>query len=131
MPSTSTPWKVPKTIASARDLAVIAALHASLGERALKDVLQMHFTRADELCEDLQAASRRGEWHKAAGMALQLAAKTAGLGFHAVTNAARSFALATQDDVDAHTLRNGAQLVVFEHERLRLAIIVEYPELLV
>jgi hypothetical protein len=131
MPSTSTPRKVPETSASARDLATVAALHASLGGQVLKNVLQMHFARADELCEELQAARRRSEWHKAGGLALQLAAKTAGLGFHAVTNAARSFALATQDDVDAHTLRNGAQLVVFEHERLRLAIIIEYPELLV
>ena len=131
MPSTSAPRIVPETIASARDLATVAALHASQGEQMLKDVLQMHFARADELCEELQAASRRSEWHRAAGLALQLAAKTAGLGFHAVTSAARSFALAAQDDVDAHTLRNGAQLVVFEHERLRLAIIIEYPELLV
>ena len=131
MPSTSSPRKVPETIASASDVAVLATLNASLGAKTLGAVLKDHLADVDRLCEKLQTAGRRGQWATAAELAIDIADVSANLGFRSLTNAARSFAAATSEKVDVHTLRNGAQMVVFEYERLRLGIAVEFPDLLV
>jgi len=131
MASTSTPRTLSQSVASPGDLAVLAQLRASLDEEILSEVLRAHLSGVDELCEQLQAAGRRGDWREAAAVARQIVAKTAVLGFRAVTNAAKSFAAAADEKLEAHMLRNGAQMVVFEHERLRLAIALQHPDLLV
>lgn len=128
MPSTSS---LPDTVASANDLAALAALRAKMGDDLVKEVLGTELARVDDLCEKLQAATRCSEWQDSARLALEIAARAGGLGFRRVTNAARSFAAATEAKLDPHMLRNGAQMVVFEHERLRLGIELQFPELLV
>ena len=131
MPSTSSLAKPLEARARARDLAAFDMLRASLGADTLNDVLQAHLVTTDELCEALETASRREEWQNAARLALDLAGSAVGLGFDAVTAAARSFAAAAHEKADVHALRNRLQMVVFEHERLRLAIELAFPELLV
>lgn len=131
MTSTSTPRTVPESVASPSDLAVLVALHEKLDAEILSELLGTHLSSVDALCEQLQAAARHEDWAGAGEIARQIAAKTGVLGFRGVTNAARSFAVAAEEKIDAHVLRNGAQMVVFEHERLRLAIELQYPDLLV
>ena len=131
MTSTSTPRTLPESVASPGDLVVLVSLHEKLDEEILGELLRTHLSAVDALCEQLQAVSRREEWPTAADITRQIAAKTGVLGFRAVTNAAKSFAAAADEKLEAHLLRNGAQMVVFEHERLRLAIELQYPELLV
>jgi hypothetical protein len=131
MSSTSSPKQVPESIVCASDLAVLEALRTGMGDDLLREVLTTGFARVDELCEQLQGATRRGDWPKAADIALDIADKIANMGFRTVTCAARSFAAATEENIDPHVLRNGAQMVVFEHERLRLGIELQFPELLV
>jgi len=131
MTSTSTPRQVPETIASPSDLATLVALRLSLGDEILSELLSTHLAAVDALSEELQAASRRADWPLAMQLACDVAAKSGELGFRAVTNAARSFAAAAADKLEPHQLRNGVQMVVFEHERLRLAIKLQFPELLV
>jgi len=131
MTSTSSPRQIPETVASANDLATLAALRDALGDDVLQELLNAGFANVDQRCEELQAASRQSNWPKAADIALDIADKIANLGFRSVAGAARSFAAATCENVDPHMLRNGAQMVVFEFERLRLGIGLQMPELLV
>jgi hypothetical protein len=106
-------------------------LNASLGAATLGEILRAQLASIDKYCEGLQAATRRAQWTEAARIAGEIANESANLGFRSLTSAARGLAAATSEKVDVHTLRNGAQMVVFEYERLRLAIAVEFPELLV
>jgi hypothetical protein len=46
-----------------------------------------------------------------------------------MTAAARGFAKAAREGAGAHDLRNEAQLIVGEHERVRLALANLYPDL--
>ena len=46
-----------------------------------------------------------------------------------MTSAARGFAAAARQGASAHTLRNEAQKIVCEHERVRLALANLYPDL--
>ena len=110
---------------------MLVSLHEKLDEEILSELLRTHLSAVDVLCEQLQAAARHEDWPQAAEIGRQIMAKTGVLGFRAVTSAARSFAAAADDKLSVHLLRNGAQMVVFEHERLRLAIELQYPELLV
>jgi len=131
MTSTSAPRKIPGTIASASDAATLTVLRESLGEEVLRQILKECLGDINANCERLQVAARRAKWPAAADIAADIADQSANLGFRTLTGAARSFAAATDAKLDVHTLRNGAQMIVFEYERLRLAIAVEYPDLLV
>jgi hypothetical protein len=46
-----------------------------------------------------------------------------------MTAAARGFAQAARDGADPHDLRNTAQLIVWEHERVRRSLANLYPDL--
>jgi len=111
----------------ASDHAVFAQLETAFGG-ALKDVLARYLAISDGLCQRLQDASGCAHWQEAVRVALQIGHEADELGFHRVAQAARGFADAAYHADDAHSLRNGAQTVVFEYERFRLALEMRFPD---
>lgn len=109
------------------DAAQFAALEAAHGER-LKDALQQFVSTCDELCERLEAASACAHWQEAARVTLLIGEAAHELGMETVTNAAKVFADGAYHQMTAHRLRNAAQTLVFEYERLRLAMMARYPD---
>lgn len=109
------------------DSAAFAALETAFGE-TLKDLLNDYVAMSDALCEALQVAAGCAHWQEAARLALKIGAAAADMGFRPITAAARAFADATYQHTSAHEMRNGAQMVVFEYERLRLALESRFPE---
>lgn len=109
------------------DNAVFAALETAFGE-TLKDLLNDYVATSDALCEALQVSAGCAHWQEAARLALKIGAAAADLGFRPITIAARNFADATYQNTSAHGMRNGAQMVVFEYERMRLALASRFPD---
>lgn len=109
------------------DSAAFAALETAFGD-TLKDLLADYVTTSDALCEALQVAAGCAHWQEAARLALKIGAAAADMGFRPITIAARNFADATYQNTSAHGMRNGAQMVVFEYERLRLALGSRFPD---
>ncbi len=109
------------------DSATFAALETAFGD-TLKDLLNDYVATSDALCEALQTAAGCAHWQEAARLAIKIGAAAADMGFRPITAAARAFADATYQNTTAHGLRNGAQMVVFEYERLRLALESRFPE---
>ena len=105
----------------ASDNAVFAQLETAFGE-TLTGTLKRYLDSSNELCERLQDASACAHWQEAVRVAILIGEEADALGFHRVATAARSFADATYHADRPHQLRNGAQLVVFEYERFRLAL---------
>ena len=68
-------------------------------------------------------------WAEIARLAQDIAGSASGLGLAAMTAAARGFAAATREGADDHRLRNVAQPIVWEHERVRRALGNLYPVL--
>lgn len=125
MASTST--SLPETPGDS-DSALFAALEKTFGD-TLKDALGVYITTSDELSEALQEAAACAHWQEAARLALKIGSAATEMGFAPVARAARAFTDATYAHSTAHGLRNGAQMVVFEYERLRLALEARFPEL--
>jgi signal transduction histidine kinase/HPt (histidine-containing phosphotransfer) domain-containing protein len=119
----------PTDSAAAIDPAAFASLEKSIGVQTLLDVLRSYIESAEKLCRALGEASHRDDWPEAARLAQDLAGSAGGLGLLAITAAARGFAQAARDGADPHDLRNTAQLIVWEHERVRRSLVHLYPEL--
>ncbi len=129
MTSTSTTADFPEPDSPGEsDGAMFAALEKEYGE-TLKSALNIYLATSDELCDALQEAAACAHWQEAARLALKIGVAASNMGFEPVAHAARSFADAAYAHTTAHGLRNGAQMVVFEYERLRLALESAFPEL--
>ena len=129
MTSTSTDQIPAETDApGASDEAVFAQLETTYGAE-LKNVLSLYLENSDALCQRLQDAAACAYWQEAVRVALKIGQEADALGFHRVATAARDFADAAYHADDAHALRNGAQTVVFEYERFRLALEMHFTDL--
>jgi signal transduction histidine kinase/HPt (histidine-containing phosphotransfer) domain-containing protein len=111
------------------DPAMFSALEKSLGISALVEILKSYIDSAEQLCAALGEASDDANWQEAVRLAQDIAGSAGGLGLTAMTAAARGFAQAARDGADPHDLRNTAQLIVWEHERVRRSLSNLYPDL--
>jgi signal transduction histidine kinase/HPt (histidine-containing phosphotransfer) domain-containing protein len=118
----------PEAIA-AIDGTAFAALERSVGCTTLIDILKSYIETTEQLCAALGAASDGADWNQAARLAQDIAGSASGLGLLAMTAAARGFAAAAREGAGAHALRNDAQKIVCEHERVRRVLANLYPEL--
>lgn len=109
------------------DAAQFDALEAAVGE-GLKETLQRFVTTCDELCERLETASACAHWQEAARVTLLIGEAAQELGLDSITKAAKAFADGAYHQMTPHRLRNAAQTLVFEYERLRLAMMARYPD---
>ncbi len=115
---------------AAIDAPAFAALEKSLGLTTLIEILQSYMTTAEELCAKLSAASEHENWDDAARVAQDIAGAAGGLGLAALTAAARGFTQRARDgDGSTGPLRDAADAVVGEHERVRKALANLYPDL--
>ena len=111
------------------DKAAFTALEKSVGTAALMDMLRSYIGTAELLCAGLENASHDGRWDEAARLARDIAGASAGLGLAAITAAARNFVAEAGHGNNPHALRNGAQMIVSEHERVRYSLEELYPDL--
>lgn len=123
------PEPPPPESAAAIDPSEFAALERSLGATTLIEILRSYITAAEDLCRALGTASDNANWEEAVRLAQDIAGSAGGLGLAAMTAAARGFAQAARDGAAPHELRNTAQLIVWEHERVRRSLTNLYPEL--
>jgi signal transduction histidine kinase len=114
---------------AAIDGTAFAALEKSVGSTTLIEILKSYIETTEQLCASLGAASDDANWPQAARLAQDIAGSASGLGLLAMTAAARTFAAAARDGASAHALRNDAQKIVCEHERVRRVLANLYPEL--
>jgi HPt (histidine-containing phosphotransfer) domain-containing protein len=118
----------PDTIA-AIDGTAFAALERSVGVTTLIEILKSYIETTEHLCAALATASDDADWPQAGRLAQDIAGSASGLGLLAMTAAARAFATAARQGASAHALRNDAQKIVCEHERVRRVLANLYPEL--
>jgi len=123
------PEQPPPESAATIDPAAFAALEKSFGTATLMEILKSYIDSAEQLCRALGEASREANWEEAARLAQDIAGSAGGLGLTAMTVAARGFTQAARDGADPHELRNTAQLIIWEHERVRRSLANLYPEL--
>jgi len=116
-------------VVAAIDAAAFSALEKSVGAATLVEILKSYIATAEHLCAELGDASNEANWEQAGRLAQDIAGSASGLGLLAMTAAARSFASAARQGANAHNLRNDAQKIVVEHERVRLALANLYPDL--
>lgn len=120
---------LPSNSAATIDPAAFAALEKSFGTATLLEILRSYIVSAEQLCQALGEASDNANWNEAVRLAQDIAGSAGGLGLTAMTAAARGFAQAARDGADPRDLRNTAQLIVREHERVRRSLANLYPEL--
>jgi signal transduction histidine kinase/HPt (histidine-containing phosphotransfer) domain-containing protein len=113
---------------AAIDAVAFSSLEKSVGMTTLIDILQCYIVTAEELTNALSAACAENNWDEAARLAQDIVGAAGGLGLAAVTQAARIFAQKTREGLNAHELRNAAQMVVGEHIRARQALTNLYPD---
>jgi HPt (histidine-containing phosphotransfer) domain-containing protein/CheY-like chemotaxis protein len=118
----------PETMA-AIDGTAFAALERSVGATTLVEILKSYIETTEHLCAALATANDDANWPQAARLAQDIAGSASGLGLLAMTAAARGFAAAARQGASAHALRNDAQKIVCEHERVRRVLANLYPEL--
>lgn len=111
------------------DAPAFSALEKSLGLTTLLEILQSYMKTAEELCARLSNASESESWDDAARVAQDIAGAAGGLGLAALTAAARGFTQKARDGEDPGSLRNAAEAIVGEHERVRKALSNLYPDL--
>ncbi len=109
------------------DAALFDALEATHGD-GLGGTLQHFVSACDVLSEALQEAAACAHWQEAARLTLELGNAAQELGLEPIVAATRAFADAAYHQTSPHRLRNSAQTVVFEYERMRLALMAKYPE---
>ncbi len=114
---------------AAIDPEAFAALEKSVGIVTLVEILKSYIDSAEQLCRALGEASNDANWPEAMRLAQDIAGSAGSLGLTAMTAAARGFAQAARDGADPHDLRNTAQLIVWEHERVRRSLANLYPDL--
>jgi len=123
------PEPQPPNSVAAIDADAFAALEKSVGVETLVEILKSYIDSAEQLCRALGEASDDANWQEAVRLAQDIAGSAGGLGLTAMTAAARGFAQAARDGADPHDLRNTAQLIVWEHERVRRSLANLYPDL--
>ena len=111
------------------DQATFTALEKSVGVTTLIEILKSYIDTAEQLCRALGDASDDANWQEATRLAQDIAGSASGLGLSAMTAAARGFAQAAREGASTHELRNTAQLIVWEHERVRRSLANLYPDL--
>ena len=111
------------------DAAAFAALEKSVGVQTLVEILKSYIETTEQLCAALSAASSDENWQQAARLAQDIAGSASGLGLLAMTAAARGFANAAREGASPHALRNDAQTIVVEHDRVRQVLENLYPDL--
>ena len=116
-------------IATAIDTAAFAALEKSVGSTTLSEILKSYIETAEQLCAVLEAAGHDANWQQAARLAQDIAGSASGLGLFTMTAATRAFSAAARQGASTHALRNDAQKIVVEHERVRIALANLYPDL--
>ena len=112
----------------ATDAAIFAALEANYGGE-LGNVLGLYCENCDDLCQRLQEAAACAHWQEAVRLGLAIGHEADSLGFHRVARVARALADETYHAGSGDRLRNDAQMVVFEYERFRLALMAQFPKL--
>lgn len=123
------PEPPPADSVAAIDPDAFAALEKSVGVKTLLEILKSYIESAEQLCQALGEASDDANWQEAVRLAQDIAGSAGGLGLTAMTAAARGFAQAARDGASPHELRNTAQLIVWEHERVRRSLANLYPDL--
>jgi signal transduction histidine kinase/HPt (histidine-containing phosphotransfer) domain-containing protein/CheY-like chemotaxis protein len=123
------PEPPPQDSIAAIDAAAFAALEKSLGATTLIEILKSYIETAEQLCRALDQASESANWQDASRIAQDIAGSAGGLGLAAMTTAARGFAQQARENAPTPELRNTAQLIVWEHERVRRALANLYPDL--
>ena len=123
MPSISDPSG---SLQSAIDAAALEALQTASGDELLKHAIKSYLATADEMHARLEAALVDARWQEAEEIARSIAGLARDMGFLALSTAARGLVDASHDD--PHRLRNEAQMVIIEHERLRLELAGVCPE---
>jgi signal transduction histidine kinase/HPt (histidine-containing phosphotransfer) domain-containing protein len=123
------PEPPPAESAAAIDPSAFSALEKSVGIATLIEILKSYVESAEKLCTALGQASDDANWQEAVRLAQDIAGSAGGLGLTAMTAAARGFAQAARDGASPHELRNTAQLIVWEHERVRRSLANLYPDL--
>jgi hypothetical protein len=126
MPSISDPAA---SLQSAIDAAVLEAMQSASGDDVLKSAIKSYLAAADELHAKLEDALIDARWQDAERLARSIAGLARDMGFLALSTAARGLVDAAQDEGDQHHLRNEAQMVIIEHERLRLQLAGVCPDL--
>jgi HPt (histidine-containing phosphotransfer) domain-containing protein len=119
----------PLSSAATIDPSAFAELEKSFGAVKLVEILKSYIASAEALCRALNEASNDANWPEATRLAQDIAGSAGGLGLTAMTAAARGFAQAARDGAPPGDLRNTAQLIVWEHERVRRSLINLYPDL--
>ncbi len=114
---------------AAIDATAFAQLEKSVGVPTLIEILKSYIETSEQLCAALSNACENSDWDKAGRLAQDIAGSASGLGLIAMTAAARKLASAARRGANAHTLRNETQMIVWEHERVRLALANLYPDL--
>ncbi|MBV9991776.1 MAG: Hpt domain-containing protein [Alphaproteobacteria bacterium] len=124
-----TPEPPPADSVATIDPAAFAALEKSVGVATLVEILKSYIESAEKLCQALGEASDDANWQEAIRLAQDIAGSAGALGLTAMTAAARGFAQQARDGAGGHELRNTAQLIVWEHERVRRSLANLYPDL--
>lgn len=119
----------PKSEVPPIDANTFAALEKSLGRPTLLEILHSYIKTAEGLCEALTKASAEANWNEAGRIAQDMAGAAGGLGFAAMTTAARQFVARIRETYSAHSLRNDAQMLIGEHVRVCSALTDLYPDL--
>jgi signal transduction histidine kinase/HPt (histidine-containing phosphotransfer) domain-containing protein len=114
---------------AAIDAPAFAALEKSLGLATLIEILQSYMTTAEDLCRDLSSASGQEQWDDAARIAQDIAGAAGGLGLAALTQAARGFTQKAREGSTPENLREAADTVMGEHQRVCRALANLYPDL--
>jgi len=114
---------------AAIDAPAFAALEKSLGLTTLIEILQSYMTTAEDLCRDLSSASGQEQWDDAARIAQDIAGAAGGLGLAALTQAARGFTQKAREGGSPENLREAADTVMDEHQRVCRALANLYPDL--
>lgn len=125
---TQNPAPQSETVA-AIDAPAFAALEKSLGLTTLIEILQSYMTTAEDLCRDLSNASGQEQWDDAARIAQDIAGAAGGLGLAALTQAARGFTQKAREGSTPENLREAADTVMGEHQRVCRALANLYPDL--
>jgi signal transduction histidine kinase/HPt (histidine-containing phosphotransfer) domain-containing protein len=119
----------PTETAAAIDAPAFAALEKSLGLTTLIEILQSYMSTAEDLCRNLSDASGQEQWDDAARIAQDIAGAAGGLGLAALTQAARGFTQKAREGSAPENLREAADTVMDEHQRVCRALANLYPDL--
>ncbi len=119
----------PQNTVAAIDAAAFAELENSLGIKTLLEILKSYIESAEQLCRSLSQASDEMNWPEASRLAQDIAGSAGGLGLAAMTAAARGFSQQAREGAPVQDLRETAQTIVWEHERVRRALANLYPDL--